>query len=322
MMRKLSVLLTVAVAAAATAFSAPGEPVTINGINGIVHDTVITHQEVRDMTAPALRVLEREYRGQDETIRKKLAQAERENLEQLMERQLVLQDFKTSGYNLPESTLDDLVEDEIRNQYRDRRTLTKSLQGRGLTFEKYRTKLREQYIVGAMRQKYISSEIIVSPHKMEKYYGEHRDQFKVEDEVKLRIIELHRSSDPDGPEPKKVANEILMKLNDGASFEEMAAIYSQRPQQRKSAEWFGKSVLRTELAQVALKLKAGEKSGVIETPDACYLLQVDEIRPERYRPLAEVRDEIEKNLVAEERNRLEKQWVERLKKKTFVRYFF
>ncbi len=304
------------------AVSARGEAVTINGISGIVHDTVITQQEVRDLTAPALRVLQREYAGQDETIRKKLAQAERENLEQLMERQLVLQDFKTSGYNLPESTLDDLVEEEIRNQYRDRRTLTKSLQARGLTFEKYRAKLREQYIVGAMRQKNISSEIIVSPHKMEKYYGEHKNEFKVEDELKLRIIELHRSTDANGPEPKKLAYDILVKLKEGASFDEMAATYSQRPQQRKAAEWFGKSVLRTELAQAALQLKAGEKSGVIETPDACYILQVEEVRPERYRPLTEVRDQIEKNLVAEERNRLEKQWVERLKKKTFVRYFF
>jgi peptidyl-prolyl cis-trans isomerase SurA len=314
--------MTAAAAVFAAVLPASGDPVTINGINGIVHDTVITHQEVRDMTAPALRVLEREFRGQDETIRKKLAQAERENLEQLMERQLILQDFKTSGYNLPESTLDDLVDEEIRKEHRDRRTLTKSLQARGLTFEKFRAKLREQYVVGAMRQKYISSEIIVSPHKMEKYYGEHRNEFKVEDELKLRIIELRRATDPDGPEPKKVAEEILLKLKEGASFDEMAATYSQRPQQRKSAEWFGKSVLRTELAQEALKLKAGEKSGVIETPDACYILQVEEVRPERYRPLPEVRDQIEQSLLAEERNRLEKQWVERLKKKTFVRYFF
>jgi len=34
-----------------------------------------------------------------------------------------------------------------------------------------------------------------------------------------------------------------------------------------------------------------------------------------------VRDQIEKDLLTQEQSRLEKQWIERLKKKTFVRYF-
>jgi hypothetical protein len=37
--------------------------------------------------------------------------------------------------------------------------------------------------------------------------------------------------------------------------------------------------------------------------------------------LKEVRDQIEGILMGRERDRLQKQWVERLKKKTFVRYF-
>ncbi len=102
----------------------------------------------------------------------------------------------------------------------------------------------------------------------------------------------------------------------------MTGMYTERLQQRKEAEWFPKSVLRAELAQEAVKLKPGERSGIIETPDGCYLLQVEEVRPEHVRPLSEVRDQIEKSFVADERNRLETQWVGRLKKKTFNRYFY
>jgi peptidyl-prolyl cis-trans isomerase SurA len=311
-----------ALAAAGAAFmalsAAGAEPLTIDGIQAVVHDSVITSQDVRQMTAPAVRVLQRDYRGQDEVIRKKLAQAEQENLDQLVERQLILQDFKSSGYNLPESTLDDLVDDELRTQYKDRRTLAKSLQAQGSTFEKFRTKLREQYIVGAMRQKNISSEVIVSPHKMEQYYQAHKDDFKVDEEIKLRIIELRK---PQYPDPRKTAEEILATIKQGATFEEMAATYSERTQQQKQGEWFAKPVLRVEFKD-ALKLKPGERTGIIETPDACYLLQVDDVRPEHVRPLSEVRGQIEKSFVTEERNRLEKQWVNRLKKKTFTRYFF
>ena len=48
---------------------------------------------------------------------------------------------------------------------------------------------------------------------------------------------------------------------------------------------------------------------------------VEDKRPTRFKPLTEVREQIEKDLLAQERNRLEKQWVDKLKKKTFVRVF-
>jgi hypothetical protein len=37
--------------------------------------------------------------------------------------------------------------------------------------------------------------------------------------------------------------------------------------------------------------------------------------------LSEVRDEIERAMLTEERARLQKQWIDRLRKKTFIRYF-
>src|SRR5512139_2910703 len=73
--------------------TARAEQVPINGLRAVVHDSVITEQDVRQMTAPAYRQWQRDYAGQDEVIRKKLAQAEQENLEQLVQRQLILQDF-------------------------------------------------------------------------------------------------------------------------------------------------------------------------------------------------------------------------------------
>jgi parvulin-like peptidyl-prolyl isomerase len=82
-----------------------------------------------------------------------------------------------------------------------------------------------------------------------------------------------------------------------------------------------RKVLRPELKEAAAKLKPGERSEVIETPEAYYLMLVEEVKPTHFKPLADVRDQIEKTLEVEERARVEKQWLEKLKKKTFVRYF-
>jgi parvulin-like peptidyl-prolyl isomerase len=79
--------------------------------------------------------------------------------------------------------------------------------------------------------------------------------------------------------------------------------------------------LRPELADAAFKLKSGQLSDVIDTPEACYVMLVEDARISHTKTLPEVRDQIEKNLLLEERNRLEKQWIDKLKKKTFFRYF-
>ena len=55
--------------------------------------------------------------------------------------------------------------------------------------------------------------------------------------------------------------------------------------------------------------------------NAVYLMLVEEARNAHVRPLGEVREEIERILVITERGRLQKQWIEKLRKKSFVRYF-
>jgi len=92
-------------------------------------------------------------------------------------------------------------------------TFTKSLQEEGLTLEKFRQQMREQFIVEQMRIKNISGEIIISPHKVESYYLGHRDDFKVEDRVKLRTIILNKSADPNVPNAPKLAKESKLAAN-------------------------------------------------------------------------------------------------------------
>jgi parvulin-like peptidyl-prolyl isomerase len=294
-----------------------------NGIRAIVSDAVITFQQVQMSAAQAADLLRRQYGNQPEVFEKKYVETLNDALEQLVERQLILHDFKTAGYNLPEPIIEETIQERIRSRYGDRTTLVKSLQAEGITWEKFRQQIREQIIIEALRAKNISQEFIMSPHKIETYYAAHRDDYKLEDQVKLRMIALD-SSVADTPEGrKKLALEILGKIKGGVAFAEMARLYSTGSQRSQGGDWgwVERSILRKELADVAFSLKPGALSDVIETENECYLMLVEESRVSHVRPLNEVRDEIEKTLLIEERARLQKQWIDRLKAKTFVRYF-
>jgi len=290
-----------------------------NGIVAIVHDSVITFIEVDELTRQTAPTVVSTYRNQPDVLEKKLEETRNLNRQKLIDQQLILHDFKTAGYQLPESVIDDLVQERIRARFVDRVTLVKTLQAEGITVEKFRRQVRENFIVEALRAKNISAEIIISPHKVASYYQAHRDDFKVEDEVKLRMIVLTNA-----PQSRKMAEEIHAKLKEGASFVEMATVYSQGSARHQAGDWgwVERSVLRKELADVAFSLKPGQFSEVIETGGTCYLMLVEDARISHFKPLAEVREQIERSLVLDERKRLEQQWMDRLKKKTFVRYFF
>ena len=300
-----------------------------NAIRAIVNDAVITYQEVAVLNQQTEDMLVRQYPNQPSTLEKELSKADSQNLDSLVERQLILHEFKTAGYSLPESVLDELVEETIKNEFGDRATCTKTLDARGISIEKFRQQIRERFIVAQLRMKNVSSEIIISPHKVETYYLAHREEFKEEERVKLRRIRIDKSSVPDA---RELAAEILQRLKEGASFAEMAGIYSQGSPESREASWYKRSALRREWAEAVAKLQAGQWSDVVETASDYYLLMVDEIRPSHYKSLGDpmdedtprelVREVIEKTLLSDERQRLTKTWIDRLKKKTFVQIFY
>jgi parvulin-like peptidyl-prolyl isomerase len=320
-MKFLSAIVLMATAVLSLAFRAEAD--LVNGIRAVVHDSIVTLDEVDQMTEPYVEDLRRQYGDRSDIVGPKVDEAAKQNMEQLIERQLILHEFDTAGYKLPESIIDQQLDDYIKSKYGDRVTLTKTLQQEGITFEKFRQQYKDRFIVGAMRENNINKEIMISPHKIEAYYLDHKDDFKEEDKVKLRMIVLTNAPEADTTQTRKLAEEILQRLKDGASFADMATVYSQGSQQKEHGDWgwIDKSVLRKELADIAFQLKPGERSGVIETPNAFYIMLVEDRHAAHVKDLSDVRDEIEKILLEKERERLQKQWIDKLRKKTFIREF-
>jgi len=305
------------------AFSAlPLRAELVDAVKAIVNDRVITYGEVEEFTGRVQETLRRQYAGDSETYQQKLNAAREDSLEQLIERQLILHDFDVQYQKLPDTVVDELIQDRIRERFGDRITLMKTLQAQGMTFEQFRKDVRDQYIESILRNQNVSREIIISPYKIQTYYQAHQDDFNVEEQVKLRMIVLNKTGEDDTNTVSR-AREIRQEIKNGASFQEMASVYSQGSQQHQGGDWgwVERSVLRQELADAAFALKPGELSDVIDTPTACYLMLVENKRPAHVRPLGEIRSDIERILRAQEQSRLQKQWIETLKKKTFIRYF-
>lgn len=296
----------------------------VDGIEAVVADKVITFAQVEDYTRPVEETLRTQYAADPDIYQQKLDAALHDSLEVLVERALILHNYESGGYvKLPDSLADQLVQDNIRERFGDRVTMLKTLQAQGMTLEQYRRELLDRYIESGLRNENVQKTVIISPYKIQAYYQSHPDEFKMADRVKLRMIVLNKAS-ADDTNAIELAREIARKIKGGSSFTEMAALYSQGSQQHQGGDWgwIDRTVLRQELSDAAFSMTPGQVSQPIETPDSVYLMSVEDKKAAGLKPLADVRDEIEKNLQIQEQARLSKVWIDGLKKKTYIRYFF
>ena len=191
------------------------------------------------------------------------------------------------------------------------------MEARGISLDKHRQQIRDDFIIRQLRAKYISQAIIISPHKVEEYYNQHRQDpgFKVEEQVKLSMIVRTNSTGANAPKAREVAEDILTRLKAGASFVEMARTYNQSSHRDGDEGWVDRKYFISQLSDAAFSLKPGQYSEVIDTPNACYVLWVQESKPAHIKVLSEVRDQIESGLILDQQKNLEKQWMDRLRKR-------
>jgi len=297
---------------------------TVDGIAAVVNDRLITFSDVRELATPAIQNAYRLYTGEERD--RKVQQAGVDALNTLVERALILQEYKEKGYHIPDHVFEGRTREIIEEQYGgDKSALIRTLQARGMTLDQWKERfVREPFIVQALRQKEVSADVVISPATIEKYYNENKAKFSLPYQVKLRMIVIKKEAGVSSAEARELARNLWEKLEAGADFAALANVYSGGGQKNPGGDWGWvdkESGLRKELAEVAFNLPAGQHSKVVETEDGCYIVQVDEVRPARARALAEVRGEIEKTLAQEMRADRQRQWMERLKKKAYIRYF-
>ena len=318
-----SFLLVLAVTGLLSLTARAGSPEIVDGIAAIVNSNVITYSDIRDYTRPLLGQLSRNFTGI--VLIEKIKAAQMDALNNLIDRNLILQEFRSKGYSFPETVVDEQLNNTIANEFGgDRAALIKTLEAENMTLSKYRDQLRDRTIVQAMRSRKTQNEVVVSPHKIETYYQTHLSEYKADAQVKLRMITIKKPATP-APEDsrRKAAEEILAKLTAGASFDSLAKQYSEGKEGQQGGDWgwVGRDELRKELSEPAFQLKPGAHSQIIETTDGYYIIQVDDVKTAHTKPLSEVRDEIEKNLLQEQRAKMEQDWVKQLRAKAFIRLF-
>ena len=162
--------------------------------------------------------------------------------------------------------------------------------------------LREATLAGEFLQMKINNLTDPKEDEVKNYFNHHQEEFRQPEQVRLRRIFVRREEE---------AQEILLELKKGKSFEKLAKEKSKEGAAKKGGDlgWFSFGKMDETMEQIALTLKPGEFSKIVKSPTGYYLIQVVEKRSSFMKSFEEVKDIIKAKL----KNSHQQEMIEKLK---------
>jgi len=308
---------------ASLASSLATESVTVDAYAAVVNDRVITVSDVRALIQPVERQLEATFEG--DRLEQKKQDAYDEGRRALIERALILEEFKAQKGQLPDRLVDERLDELIRERFGgDRAAFLQALSDERMTIEEYRGQIREQLIIGLLRRQEVMDRIKVSPTDVQRRYQENLDRYRVPPKVRLRMIALNKGASPEDREVKRSqALHIRERLLGGEDFAAVARAESEGSKAASGGDWgwVDPTILRPELAEVLESIPVGEVSDVVETEEEFYLLKIEGRQNESVVPFEDVQEDLTRELRNSAGEQLYADWISRLENKHFIKLF-
>lgn len=296
----------------------------IDGIAAVVNSDVITYSQVRELIGARERALRASLQGEE--LANQIKEIRFAALKDLIDRQLILQEFKGKGLNIPPHLLEDRIQSIVRQEFGgDRSAFVRTLRSQGYSVSKFKEIERDKIIVQAMRQTFVRDDFVISPAQIQAFYDKNKGSYATPEQVKLRMIVLREETDTGLPGGKlAMAQEIRGKLAGGADFGRMAQMYSEDPATQEVEGdwgWIDRRTLSDALTEHAFALNAGQVSEVIELGGSYYIMIVEARKNAAVKPITEVRDEIEQNLIQQERGKEMQRWLDTLRQNAYIKIY-
>ena len=202
-------------------------------------------------------------------------------LRQLIDEEILMQRAEKLGLLATDEEIDRKLND-ARQPYSPEE-FGKRLAERNITLDDFKRELRRSVTVEKVINKEITSKINVTEADIDDYYNNHKAEFNlIEPRFQLAQIVVTSMPLPDNQavkegkaqndvDAKRKIQQVLNRLDSGDDFASLAMKYSEDPQTANSGGDMGpvpqSGLQGTVPGEAAIKLKPGQYSGIIATPD-------------------------------------------------------
>jgi peptidyl-prolyl cis-trans isomerase SurA len=246
----------------------------------------------------------------------------REILRNMIDQKLIEQEANQTEIKVSDREVDEFIERFKKRNAITTSQLKEALKQQGLTWEKYREKLREEIKRSQVISQKIHSQVSITEKEIEEYYQSHMEDYIKPPQVKIDQIFFPFSSKLTSEEEKNLilkAEEALKRIRSGEDFQKIAQEYNPtRKSYPQDLDYFKKGELMEPLDKAAFKLRIGEVSGIIKTKKGYFIIQVLDRKEAEIKELSEVRKEIEAKIHQEKTEKKLEEWLKALYNKAYI----
>lgn len=298
-----------------------------NRIVAVVDGHPIAASEVRDTIKAQEQVLMFQHQNDPVGLKKALAELRASAVETLIDREILLAEFKKLGGVIKPQYVDDDINTIIRESFKGNRdAFVDELAKTGMSLKKFRELREKMVIMNVMRARNSGEHPPATPREVEEYYNKNVDSWREGDQIKISTITIPKFSGEPGSTPakqRKFAEDIRSKVVGGADFAATAKTYSQdsRAENGGAWDWMAKTEMMPAIANAAMALKTGGISSVIDQEASYIIVACDAKKLGTAPTLESKRPEIEKMINAEKSKANIDKWMESIRKKHVIKRF-
>lgn len=210
---------------------------------------------------------------------------------------------------------------DLKKQFPNEAAFVQMLQSRGVTLEQLRKETEDTLAVNQMLQAEIEPQVKVQDPDIKTFFDQNRPRFHEPETVHASHILIRADQQADAATKAKAkaqAEDLLKQLRKGAVFADLAKKSSQDPgsaQNGGDLGFFARDQMVEPFARAAFALKAGEMSGVVETPFGYHIIQMHQAKPARDVGFDEAKEQIREYLATQQREQKSQAFVDQLKAK-------
>lgn len=301
--------------------------IEVNGIAAKVNGRVITKNEVSFMLAPLYAQLRAQYPRRGDEFNSELKEARDKILQELIDREIILDEFRQLGADIPDEVVENEIKRQINQLYNgDKAKFTNELKKSRLTMDSYRKMSKEKMIVQAMRSRQFDDAAPPLPNEIRNEYnsvkGEMRDLTK--DSITFHKIFIP-AQDPRNPtvtpdSQLALAEQLVKDIKAGEDIAELAKVHSKDAfaEQGGLQKDVPRMNLSAEFAAIIFDAKEGEVIGPLSDASGYTIVKPVTINYGPEPGLGEVRDMIEERVRRKKTSARYEDWIEKRRKRAMI----
>ncbi|MEC5126662.1 SurA N-terminal domain-containing protein [Verrucomicrobiales bacterium BCK34] len=305
------------------------KPVVLNAIKAVVNGEPITQSMVDQAVQTQVRVWLMGNNGMvgRAEAEREIRKMEEQALDDLIDRNLILSEFKKLGGEIKDNFVDESVNQFITTRFGgDRDKFLAELKKSGMTIASFRDVQRDQIAIQALRSRHGGDQVIPNtPWEKKRIYNEIKGDFASAGQPKVRMLSIPKQTPTSSEaEQKAIMEKVKSSLKSGSSFSSVAKKYSDDSFASKGGYVgvLGKSgTLAQGLHDLAYQLPPGQMSPALDMGSHWRILYVEERVGKSVPSFEELEEKVDQKLTAEKRDKKLDVWLAKLRRDANVRIY-